>query len=251
MRTVIIAKMIRGKLRVVSCGLRKSRKSQVPSHKPEAGGLLSVIGGRWWVIVLLFFLASCGNNNPASCRYQLDDLLRSDKPRVMVSYRSDTLIEAQDSVGGSAFNTYTFDGKGNLKLYAFLTDSSHFKYLEEYDDTGLVTRIGSPLVEYSLFRKDADTVVFSFYLFSLRKKYEDLEVISNNRDTIRPELLYKSGLYTNMKCFSFSLPVAKNLEGLVFFTKGSYTDSCSNKTYSFNDTISFKGAVLSAQSQKQ
>lgn len=247
---VITEMMIKAKLRAVSRGLRESRRMQVPSPKPEAGSLLSFIGYRLPVF-LLFFIAGCSNRNETSCRYRLDELLGSDKPRVVVSYRSDTLIEVQDSGDGKSFNTYTFDGKGNLKLYAFLTDSTHYKYLEEYDNKGLVTRIGSPLVEYRLFRKDADTVVFSFYLFSLRKKYEDLEVVSNRQDTIRPEVLYKSDLHTNMKCFSFRLPVAKDMEGLVFFTKGSYTDSCSNKTYSFNDTISFRGTVLSGQTQDQ
>jgi hypothetical protein len=250
--TVIMVKMIREKLQVASLRLR------VPSHKPQAGRLLSVIGYRLTligyrlsVIAFLFFTVGCSSKNETSCRYRLDELLQSDKPRVVITYRSDTLGEAQDSVNESSFNTYTFDGKGNLKLYAFLTDSSHFKYLEEYDDTGLVTRIGSPLVEYRLFRKDADTVIFSFYLFSLRKKYGDMEVISNRKDTIRPELLYKSGLHTNMKCFSFPLPVAKSIEGLVFFTRGSYMDSCTNKTYSFSDTISFKGAVLPGQTPSQ
>lgn len=194
------------------------------------------------LLIVTFFIA-CNNKEEASCYYRFNELLDSNKKNLIITYNTDTLIEVQDKVKDStySFGVYSFDKRENLKFYGFFIDSTHYKYSEEYDSYGNITKKqGPPLVEYRLFKEDKDTILFNAYLFSLNKKYEDIEIISNNQDTIRPKYLYKADIYSNVKCFPFKLPVAENITDLVLYARGVIINTCTQEKESFSDTTSFK-----------
>ena len=81
-------------------------------------------------------------------------------------------------------------------------------------------------------------------MFSLNRTYNELQVITNNQDTIKPKYLYKSDFYSNVKCFSFKLRVVTGINNLVLYTRGVTTNLCTQKTESFKDTVSFKDVKL-------
>ena len=203
------------------------------------------------VLLLIFIIAisviSCKSKDSTVCQYKLAELLQSDSPKVVVTYQNDTLYEVKDKVKDNSFSSgvYTFDKKRNLRFYAFFVNENQYRFSEEYDSMGnLIKCEGTPLVEYRLWKRNNDTVLFNAFLFSLNKTYENIEIITNSQDTIRPNLLYKSDIYTNMKCFSFTLPIAKNINELILYSKGVVTNVCTQQKEFFSDTVSFRGVIL-------
>lgn len=69
------------------------------------------------VIALLFVFSFC-NNKPrkSSCHYNLNQLLISDTPKVIITYQNDTLTEARDSTNENSGGIYTFDKKQKFKI---------------------------------------------------------------------------------------------------------------------------------------
>ncbi len=194
------------------------------------------------IIIGIICFTSCRHQEKQICQYKLAELLKTDSSRVYISYvENHKLIEVRDKVTDSTSGPlYTFDKSGNLRFYAFMRDKSNYKYSEEYDSLGgLIKKEGTPLVEYRLWKKNNDTVVFSVFFFSLQKRFENLEVITNKGDTLEPKLI-NSKLYTNTKCFSFTLPVAKGINELILYTKGNVINTCTQNLESFVDTTSFK-----------
>jgi hypothetical protein len=193
--------------------------------------------------VLFIFVVSCKNKDKNLCQYKLDQLT-SDTIEVIISNQNDTLFEVRDKVRDSTFSAglYTFDKKKNLRFYGFFINENQYRYSEEYDINGNVIRKeGTPLVEYRLWKNNEDTIIFNAFLFSLNKKYEDIEIQTNKGDTIRPPYLYKSDFYTNVKCFPFKLPASKNINSLILYASGTIINSCTQEKESFADTTSFKG----------
>jgi hypothetical protein len=205
---------------------------------------------RFKIILLLSisacFILSCNNNEPIYCQYSLSQLLAIDTPQVSITYKDDSIIEVREKAKGGFGGLYRFDHKKNLRFYGFFINDNHFYYSEEYDSKGNVfQKEGVPIVSFDVWRKrDNDTVLFTGSLFSLNKKYEDIEIISNNKDTIRPHLLYKSEIYTNMKEFYFTLPIARKINDLVFYATGAVINTCNQKREFFSDTVSFNRVKL-------
>lgn len=197
------------------------------------------------IIISSVFFLSCRNDDNTSCQYKLEQLLVIDTPNTIITYQNDTLIEVRDKGKGSPSGLYAFDEKKNLRFYGFFINDNEYRYSEKYDAKGnIIEKEGSPLAEYRLWKGSNDTVLFNVFLFSLNKKYEDIEIITNNRDTIRPKYLYKADIYSNMKCFPFKLPVAKNISDLVFYAKGIVVNTCTQEKEPFSDTTSFKETRL-------
>lgn len=200
--------------------------------------------------ISIFILLSCNRKNDNQlCQYKLNQLLSSDTPKVFISFQNDTLIEVKDQVKNSfSLGLYTFDGKRDLRFYAFFVNENQYRYSEEYDSIGnILQKEGTPLLEYRLFKGNSDTIIFNTSLFSLNKKYENIELITSTHDTIKPQYLFKSNFYTNVKCFSFKLPVANIINDLVIYTTGTIVNVCSQKSESFTDTTIFKGTKLNWQ----
>jgi hypothetical protein len=177
----------------------------------------------------------------------LDDLLKTDSSRIYVSATENgVILEVRDKGRDSNFGpAYSFDDKGNLKLYAFLVSKDKYGYMEEYDSTGnLIKKEGIPIVQKMIFKKNADSIQFTYFFFSLNKKYENIEIFTNEKDTIHTEM-FKNNHYTNMKSASFTLPVnSKNIQRLVIYSKGDVINLCNHSKEHFNDTTSLKNINL-------
>lgn len=193
-------------------------------------------------IFFLFFSCKQGGRGNR-CQYKLNDLLSLEAPSVSSKILDDTIIEATDNVGdfisfGRGF--YTFDKKENLRFYAFFQNESHYRYSEEYDSVGnLIKKEGTPLVEYRLWRKENDSILFNVSLFALNKKYLNIEVVTNKGDTIRPNYLFKSSIYSNVKCFAFKLKMNNGVRDLICYTRIEVQNTCTSKKYFFRDTTDF------------
>jgi hypothetical protein len=193
------------------------------------------------IIISTGFLLSCKDDNDASCQYKLEQLLVIDTPNTVITYKDDTLMEVRDNLKESPSGLYTFDNKKNLRFYGFFVNENEYRYSEKYDAKGnIIEKEGTPLVEYRVWKRSNDTVLFNVFLFSLNKKYEEIEIITNNLDTIRPKYLYKADIYSNMKCFPFKLRVAKKLNDLELYARGFIINTCTQEKVPFSDTTSFK-----------
>lgn len=200
-------------------------------------------------ILLLTFIVfcvivACNRGRNSYCQYNLNQLLVIDTPKVSITYQDSLIIEVRDNTKNGFGGVYRFDQKKNLRFYGFFINKTQFYYSEEYDAQGnILQKEGVPMVAFDVWRKNInnDTVLFTGSLYALNKKYEDLEIISNYKDTIHPTLLYKSLSYTNMKEFYFTLPIAKNINNLVFYATGIIINTCNQKREPFSDTVSFKG----------
>lgn len=191
---------------------------------------------------LLVLFGAFGMTNPnQKVQYTMEQLLSSDSAKVIVSYKNDTLTEMRDKTETSSYSLYTFDKKHNLRFYAFFTSPDKYSYSESFDSLGNLTkREGSLLVQYFITKEQNDTVVFTPSFFSLNKKFNGIEIVSNKGDTIYPQNLYKSKKYSNVKCFTFNLPVTKANNTLVLYSKIDIIDMHSNKRKVIRDTVSFK-----------
>lgn len=196
--------------------------------------------------IVFCFIISCKKKQKSFCQFNLNQLLVIDTPKVSITYKGDSLIEVREKTKSGFGGVYRFDQKRNLRFYKFFINDSQFYYSEEYDSKGnIFQKHGIPMVAFDVWRKkNNDTVLFTGSLYVLNKKYENIEIISNYKDTIRPALLYKSESYTNMKEFYFTLPIAKNINDLVFYATGTVINTCNQKRESFSDTVSFKGVKL-------
>lgn len=191
-------------------------------------------------LISVAFLYSCRSKESKSCQYRLEQLVAVDTPNTIVTYRNDTLTEVRDKKGSTPSGLYTFDKNGRLRFYGFFVNENEYRYSEVYDDLGnIIEKEGTPLAEYRLWEGSNDTILFNAFLFSLNKRYEDIEIISSKGDTILPKYLFKADIYSNMKCFSFKLRVAKNINELVLYTKGVVVNTCTEERGSFSDTTSF------------
>jgi hypothetical protein len=108
----------------------------------------------------------------------------------------------------------------------------------------LIKKEGIPVLDYQIKKQKNDTVLFYGNLFSLNKKYKYLSIVTNNHNTIHPNYLYKSNLISNVKYFSFKLPVARNIDKLILYTDVYVFDSCIKEKQFFEDTTVFKGTKL-------
>lgn len=184
-------------------------------------------------------------NSP--CIYRLEELLINDTPKVVKEIINDTIIEVRDFNRDNlsySMGQYSFDKQQNLRFYGFFVNENQYRYSEEYDSFGnIIKKEGSPLLEYRIFEKQNDTILFNVFLFALNKKYENIQVITNERDTIRPDFLYKSDIYSNVKCFAFKLKVVK-LNNLICYAHATIQNSCTNQKETFFDTTSFKNVHL-------
>lgn len=192
------------------------------------------------------FTISCGNKDSTSCQYKLEQLTSDTVVAVLINHY-DTLTEVRDKVKDSTFSTgvYSFDEKRNLRFYGFFINENEYRYSEEFDLKGnLIRKEGTPLLEYRLWKKNDDTVLFNCFLFSLNKKYEDIEIVTSYGDTIRPTHLYKSDFYTNVKCFPFKLAGLKKINNLIFYAQGVIVNTCTQGREYFSDTTSFKQIEL-------
>ena len=198
------------------------------------------------LITILFYVTSCKNISNNTCQYKLNELLEKDSSKVYVSDEENGKIlevrdKGRDSLSGPV---YSFDNLGNLKMYAFLNSENKYGYMEEYDSVGnLIKHEGIPIVQKRLWKKNADTIIFTFFFFSLNKKYENLEIFTNKGDTIHSEM-FVNNLYTNMKSTAFALPVTKTINELIIYTKGDVINTCSKKKEAFIDTASFRNVKL-------
>ena len=193
------------------------------------------------IMISASFLLSCKNDN-ALCQYKLEQLLVIDTPNTVITYQNDTLTEVRDKRKDYPSGVYTFDKKKRLRFYGFFVNENEYRYAENYDTKGnIIEKEGAPLVEYRVWKRSNDTVLFNVFIFSLNKKYEDIEIVTNSQDTIRPKYLYQSDIYSNMKCFPFKLPVAKNINDLVLYARGFIINTCTKEREPFSDTTSFKG----------
>lgn len=198
-----------------------------------------------FLILIVTSICACKYKDKTPCQYRLDQLLIIDTPKVAITYYNDTLTEVRDKTENTSTGLYTFDQKKNLRFYGFFVKENQYRYSEEYDSKGnIIRKEGTPLAEYRLWKGNNDTVLFNIFLFSLNKKYEEIEVISNMRDTIRPKYLYKADIYSNMKCFAFKLPIVKTINDLVLYTKGTVINTCTQEKESFSDTTSFQETRL-------
>ena len=194
---------------------------------------------------VVFLVWSCNSGHNNGCAYTVRDILKIDTPAIRIGYRNDTLTEVRDVGRDSSMGIYTFDGRGILRFYGFFTDEEHYRFSEEYDQDGnIISHEGSPLLEYRLSKQKNDTVLFNASLYSLKRKYQELLITSNQNDTIRPEHLFKSDYYSNVKTFAFKIRAKSNINNLILYAHGTYLNECNQVTKSFNDTVYFKHVNL-------
>jgi hypothetical protein len=184
---------------------------------------------------------NCNTNveKMGDCIYTKFSLFNTDSLLVSFDYKNDTL-EAFDKIGilkNYSKGLYRFDKNNNLRFYGFYVNDSNFKYSEEYDEFGnLIYFQGSTLLEFRILNKKNDTCQFNVFLSSLQKKYLDIIIVLNRRDTLTPDFLFKSTLYSNVKCFSFSYKAKPQVKELELITKMSFVNNCSKKQYTLYDT---------------
>ncbi|MDI3322739.1 hypothetical protein [Pinibacter soli] len=196
------------------------------------------IGTAAIIIIAVIVNICCKEKKNRECLYTLDNLLKNDSPRAVVVNSTDTLTEVRDLTKDNSSGLYVFDKNKNLKLYAFLRRDSVYKYLEEYDSKGqLIKKEGSPLIEYRIWKIDNnDSLLFNVSLFALNKKYEDIKLVTNIGDTIRPVNLYKSPFYTNVKVFPFKVSKNKIAGSLIIYAQISFENLCTYKKELVYDT---------------
>jgi len=199
-------------------------------------------------LVATFFLSvtfiTCNNfdnDQKIMYHYNYKDLLLSDSVRIKIINRTDTSFEAADNVEKDASKSiYLFDKKSNLMFYGFYINDSVCHYSESFNYLGMMLeRKGKAILECGLFQGQMDTVIFNISIPSLQKKYQDIELLTNFGDTIRPELLFKNESYSNVKIFPFKLNVKQKINELVIFSTFKISDSISSSNYTLRDTLSF------------
>ena len=197
-------------------------------------------------LFISLILISCNNQEKQNCQYKLSTLISNDSPKVKISFQNDTLVEVRDIVkDSSTYGLYTFDYNHNLRFYAFMIIGNKYRYSEEFDSNGnLIKKEGNPFLEYKVFKGVKDTLIFEISLYAFRKKYEDIEIMTNKLDTITPQYLFKSNLYTNIKCFSFKLPFKNRIKDLIFYVEGVVIDECKNERQIYKDTVNFAKLIL-------
>jgi hypothetical protein len=203
-----------------------------------------------FIFVIAFcFAVSCKNQSSGvSCQYSLNQLLAIDTPKLVSKIVQDTIIEISDKTKDSlnfGKGVYTFDRKYHLRFYGFFDDEVHCKYSEEFDSVGnLIKVVGSPLLEYRLWKIRGDSLLFNVSLFALDKKYDELEIVTNRGDTIRPTGLWKSNIYSNVKCFAFKIKSKGDIADLVCSASGIVSNTCSQAKQGFKDTAEFRDIKL-------
>jgi hypothetical protein len=167
-------------------------------------------------------------------------LMDYDSLLVKVNNKSDTL-EVTDKIGWNtnffSKGIYRFDQNKTLRFYGFYINDSTYKYSEEYDNLGnLINYEGNTLLEYRIIKGNNDSVIFNGFISSFRKHYSGIDIIINSEDTFHIELLYKSNLYSNVKCFSFKYKGHKKASNLNIITIMSFINTCTDKSYTLFDT---------------
>jgi hypothetical protein len=195
------------------------------------------------ILLVIYCLGCTSNNKNDLCKYEFEKIFSSDTPSMASKIIDDTIVEVSDKILDSSFITkgiYVFDKKMHLRSYSFFVNDSNYRYSEEYDSNGfLINTEGTPLLEYRIWKKSSDTILFNVSLFALNKKYENIEIITNNGDTIRPVYLFKSNLYSNVKCFSFKLKLLNGISNLICYASGTFQNNCSLQKNDFIDTTNF------------
>lgn len=188
------------------------------------------------LLILLSFI-SCKSKENNYCIYTFDELAYSDSGKFTISFPTDTTIEIRDK-GKEHFPSglYIFDSHNKLRFYGFFIDEDHYRYSESYNSAGkLLKTEGTLLVEYRVWKYGADSILFNTHLFSLHRKFKKILIVSNNKDTIEPKHLFKSNIYSNMKCFSFKLS-KKSIDSLILYAYIQSKQTCNSKIEYFNDT---------------
>lgn len=190
------------------------------------------------IVIGILIYVSCNNNDleNVKCDYNFQMLMNYDSLLVKLSSNNDT-FDVEDKIGDNdkySKGIYRFDENKRLRFYAFYIDDYFYKYSEEYNENGeLIHHEGNTLLEYRLVKGINDSVIFNGFISSLKKEYKSIEVYLNNKDTLIIKYLYKSDLYSNVKCFSYKYKVDNDLN---IITKMSFQSNCSNKNYTLFDT---------------
>jgi len=193
-------------------------------------------------VLVIGYACSCNSKSEDNivCNYTLNDLLLSDTPKVKIVKKNDTMTEVRDVTTDSSFGRYVFDENARLRFYSFQINNKMYEYSESYGKSGELVEIeGAPIVECRVWKKSNDTILFSMYLFSLFKEYQEIEVVTNENDTILPKYLYKGNFYSNTKCFEFKLK-SKAANNLILYTTLIGSDTCRKQKFSLKDTISLQ-----------
>jgi hypothetical protein len=198
-------------------------------------------------ILITAFVISCNpSKEKEKCIFfiRATDLLKENSNKMYVTHKENgEILEIRDKgidstkIGGS----YSFDKSGRLTLYLFNSSDTSYSYSEEYDSLGnLIKSVGDPLVDFRWGKKGTDSLSFIFFFFALNKKYQNLQIFSNQKDTINPVLMYRSNFYTNMKCTRFRLPILSGQRHLIIYINGLFSDTCTHIQKSFSDTLNFR-----------
>jgi hypothetical protein len=199
-------------------------------------------------IIIATVSIGCGAKSakPSNCTNKYLDILTNVEPKVFLLGQNDTIIQLQDVRNDTtgSYSLYTFDPSYRIMNYTFVNGNG-YQFSLTYDENGrVIKQAGSPVVQYFYKKKSQALVEFTVFIFSLDIKYDEIHVTSNLGQEFEVDKLYKSRLYSNVKCFSFQLPVAKNFNQLELYVVGNGTDSCAQAAKSFSDTMSFRNSTL-------
>jgi hypothetical protein len=198
-------------------------------------------------IILLFCLNCCKETTDEKCLYTLHELLLNDTPKVKIVYSDDSIIVVEDEIKkvNDSKGVYVFTKSGALAHYRFMHNDSLYRFSETYDyDEQINDFEGVPLLQYDLSNRITDSIGITISVFALNKQYEEIIIFTNRGDTIYPKYLFKNDNYTNVKCFSFTLPLNGSNQNLKLFSKLTVEDKCSGKVQFFRDTISFDDSLF-------
>jgi hypothetical protein len=192
-------------------------------------------------LCVFLFLVSCMDNNIQSknCQYTLEMLKDYDSSLVHVNEFGNG-IAFSDKIGDRenfSKGVYRFDVQGKLRFYGFYMNDTVYKYAESYDAFGnLLEYEGNTLLEYRIQKGDNDSIKFNAFVSSLSKRYTEIDIIIDNKDTIRPPFLYKSDIYSNVKCFSYQYKVNGKVKEISVVAKMSFVNICSEASFTLYDT---------------
>jgi hypothetical protein len=189
------------------------------------------------IFIFLFFI-SCKtkkqNNSPCYHPYTSSNLLKDyDSARFQIQQTIEG-IEISDTFTFMERGLYKFDKNNNLRLYAYLVDTTNATNFEiSFDSLGNeIEQKGSNVMRWFINKKGTDSLRVWFLLFKINRSYGDIHITGSDFSTQVP--LFEGKSFSNT--ISSQVIINKHQKKALILT-GIIRNDCSNKTAEFNDSV--------------
>lgn len=198
---------------------------------------------KWISIFLLLVLIISCSRNTANCVITSDEILRSEKEKIVVVIPKSTMVNDIVDIGidsSTEVGYYTFFNNGNLKSYKFFATKQAYVFNEEFDQFGKVTLMqGAPMVYRKIRVVDEDSSIIKYFFSTLNRLFDDSVSISVNGKRMLTSKMADDSLRSNMKYAIFKVNT-KGLSDVSVLLTSKYTKKCTDEAIILHDTTTFK-----------